>query len=49
MVTLDRFRMKIEITGSSRPFEEDEWLVIQIASTPLLVYVSNEVGNDRIK
>ena len=49
MVTLDRFRMNIEITGCSRPFEEDEWLVIQIASTPLLVYVANEVGNDRIK
>ena len=47
-VTLDRFRMNTEITGCSRPFEEDEWLVIQIASTPLLVYVANEVGNGRI-
>ena len=40
VVTLDRFRMNIEITGCSRPFEEDEWLMIQIASTPLLVYVA---------
>ena len=43
-VTLNRFRMNIEITGCSHPFEEDEWLVVQIGTTPFLVYVENEAS-----
>lgn len=43
-VPLNRFRMNIEVTGCAHPFEEDEWLVIRIATTVLLVYVANEVS-----
>lgn len=37
-VTLDRFRMNIEVAGCSKPYEEDEWLLIKIGSAPFLVY-----------
>lgn len=42
-IDLSRFRMNIEISGCSKPFEEDEWLVIKIGSVPLLVYHDSEV------
>ena len=42
-VDLSRFRMNIEISGCSKPFEEDEWLVIKIGSVPFLVYHDSEV------
>ena len=37
-VSLDRFRMNIEVSGCSRPFEEDEWLIVNIGDVPFLVY-----------
>lgn len=43
-VPLSRFRMNIEVSGCSKPFEEDEWLIIQISNIPLLVYVENTVS-----
>ena len=43
-VPLNRFRMNIEISGCSKPFEEDEWLIIRICNIPLLVYVDNFVS-----
>lgn len=42
-IDLSRFRMNIEISGCSKPFEEDEWLVIKIGSVPFLVYHDSEV------
>lgn len=43
-VPLNRFRMNIEISGCSKPFEEDDWLVIQIGEVPFLAYTNAEVG-----
>ena len=43
-VALDRFRMNIEVSGCSRPFEEDEWLLVNIGEVPFLVYEYCEVG-----
>ena len=45
---LNRFRMNIEISGCSKPFEEDEWLVVKIGSVPFLCYRDAEVGNEPI-
>ena len=42
-VSLDRFRMNIEIAGCSRAFEEDEWLLVRIGEVPFLVYDYCEV------
>lgn len=42
-VPLNRFRMNIEIAGCSRPYEEDEWLMIQIGEVPFLIYRDSEV------
>lgn len=42
-VGLDRFRMNIEVSGCSRPFEEDEWLLVRIGEIPFLVYEYCEV------
>lgn len=42
-IDLSRFRMNIEISGCSKPFEEDEWLVVKIGSVPFLVYHDSEV------
>ena len=44
-VPLNRFRMNIEISGCSRAFEEDEWLLIKIGTVPFLVYRNAEVSN----
>ena len=43
-VALDRFRMNIEISGCSRPFEEDEWLLVRFGAVPFLAYTNAEVG-----
>jgi uncharacterized protein YcbX len=43
-VPLTRFRMNIEITGCSKPFEEDDWLLVRIGNTPFLVYTENTVS-----
>ena len=37
-VGLKQFRMNIEVSGCSEPFEEDKWLLIQIGTIPLLAY-----------
>ena len=42
-VSLDRFRMNIEIAGCSRPYEEDEWLRVRIGEDPFLIYRDSEV------
>ena len=42
-INLSRFRMNIEISGCSKAFEEDEWLVVKIGSVPFLVYHDSEV------
>lgn len=42
-VPLNRFRMNIEVSGCSRPFEEDDWLLVQIGEVPFLVYTYVEV------
>ena len=42
-VPLNRFRMNIEISGCSRPYEEDEWLQVFIGEVPFLVYRDSEV------
>ncbi|XP_065913350.1 mitochondrial amidoxime reducing component 2-like [Dysidea avara] len=41
-VGLNRFRMNIEISGCSKPFEEDDWLVVKIGSIPFLLYRDSE-------
>ena len=46
-VPLNRFRMNIEISGCSKPFEEDEWLIVQIGTTPFLSYTNAEVRKDK--
>ena len=43
-VTLDRFRMNIEITGVSRAYQEDEWLLICVGEAPILIYSGNAVS-----
>ena len=43
-VTLNRFRMNIEITGCSKPFEEDDWFLIKIGGVPFLCYTNAEVS-----
>jgi uncharacterized protein YcbX len=43
-VPVNQFRMNIEITGCSKPFEEDDWLLIKIGSAPFLLYTNAEVG-----
>lgn len=43
-VPLNRFRMNIEIGGCSKPFEEDEWLLIRIGAVPFLAYINAEVS-----
>lgn len=43
-VPLNRFRMNIEVTGCSRPFEEDEWLLVRIGTVPFLAYANAEVS-----
>jgi len=45
-VGLNRFRMNIEISGCSKPFEEDEWLVVKIGSVPFLCYRDAEVRKE---
>ena len=42
-VRLKQFRMNIEVSGCSEPFEEDKWLMLQIGSTPFLAYRNTEV------
>lgn len=42
-VPCNRFRMNIEITGCSKPFEEDEWLLVRIGDVPFLAYTNAEV------
>jgi len=42
-VPLSRFRMNIEVTGCSTPFEEDSWLLIKIGDTPFISYAHAEV------
>ena len=42
-VPLNRFRMNIEITGCSRPYEEDEWLRVHIGEVPFIIYRDSEV------
>lgn len=42
-IDLSRFRMNIEISGCSKPFEEDQWLVVKIGDVPFLVYHDSEV------
>lgn len=44
-VGLKQFRMNIEISGCSEPFEEDKWLLIQIGTIPLLAYRHATVSN----
>ena len=43
-VPLNRFRMNIELSGCSKPFEEDGWLLVRIGSVPLLSYTNAEVN-----
>ena len=43
-VTLNRFRMNIEIAGCNKPYAEDEWLLIKIGSASFLVYNNAEVS-----
>lgn len=43
-VPLNRFRMNIEVCGCSKPFEEDEWLLIRIGEVPFLAYINAEVS-----
>ena len=43
-VTLNRFRMNIEIAGCNKPYAEDEWLLIKIGSASFLVYKNAEVS-----
>lgn len=45
-ISLDRFRMNIEVAGCSRPFEEDEWLLVHIGEVPFLMYKYCEVRTD---
>ena len=42
-VPLNRFRMNIEISGCSRAFEEDDWLLVKIGTVPFLSYTNAEV------
>ena len=44
-VPLNRFRMNIEISGCSEPFEEDKWLLMRIGEVPFLAYANAEVYN----
>lgn len=44
-VPLNRFRMNIEISGCSKPFEEDDWLLVRIGTAPFLSYTNAEVCN----
>ena len=39
-VPMKQFRMNIEVSGCSEPFEEDKWLLVQIGAVPLLAYQS---------
>ena len=43
-VPMNRFRMNIEISGCSRPYEEDEWVKVQIGDVPFLIYRDSEVS-----
>ncbi len=45
-VPCSRFRMNIEISGCSRPFEEDEWLLVRIGEVPFLAYANAEVSEN---
>lgn len=42
-VPLKQFRMNIEVSGCSEPYEEDHWQLIQIGSAHLLAYRAAEV------
>ena len=42
-VPINRFRMNIEVAGCSRPYEEDDWLLVRIGEVPFLVYTHVEV------
>ena len=42
-VPLNRFRMNIEISGCSRPYEEDEWVKVRIGDIPFIIYRDSEV------
>ena len=42
-VSLNRFRMNIEIAGCSRPYEEDEWVRVRVGEVPFLIYRDSEV------
>ena len=43
-VPLSRFRMNVEVRGCSRPFQEDDWLLVRIGEVPFLAYTSAEVS-----
>lgn len=43
-VPLNRFRMNIEISGCSKPFEEDDWLLVKIGTVSFLSYTNAQVG-----
>ena len=43
-VPCDRFRMNVEISGCSRAFEEDEWLLVRIGEVTFLAYTNAEVS-----
>ena len=47
-ISLSRFRMNIEISGCSKAFEEDEWLVVKIGNVPFLVYHDSEVRTSEL-
>ncbi len=47
-VALDRFRMNIEISGCSRAFEEDEWLLVRIGTVPFLAYTNAEASQQSV-
>ena len=47
-IPLKRFRMNIEISGCSKPFEEDDWLLIQIGEVPFVIYRDSRVSGYNI-
>ena len=43
---LSRFRMNIEISGCTKPFEEDDWLLIKVGEVPFMVYLDAKVSEN---
>ena len=43
-VPMNRFRMNIEVSGCTKPFDEDEWLAFRIGDVPFLGYYDKEVS-----